>query len=182
MGQRERLMAAAKKCLEELGYARTTTRDLAAAADANIASVNYHYGSKDALLIAALIEMTEAWGEEEIRPAGTDQDAAATWRRTVASFPSRRSTIVAALESLAQAERIPEVRAHTADAFERARATLGTDVYGLPPGTDERTVRAVSSVHMALLAGLTQQWLIDPENAPSGEDVVLGLRTLLEAL
>src|SRR5690242_13541870 len=46
MGHRERLMVGARRCLEERGYARTTSRDVAAAAEAPLGAVNYHFGSK----------------------------------------------------------------------------------------------------------------------------------------
>ncbi|GAA2557549.1 hypothetical protein GCM10010435_30530 [Winogradskya consettensis] len=53
----------------------------------------------------------------------------------------------------AQAERSPEVREHLATAQRRGRAGLG------------------GSVPLALLNGLRLQWLVDPGQAPSVEDV-----------
>jgi hypothetical protein len=41
---------------EVRGYARTTARDLAAESGANLASIGYHFGSKEALLNEALAE------------------------------------------------------------------------------------------------------------------------------
>jgi hypothetical protein len=35
---------------------------------------------------------------------------------------------------------------------------------------------------MALIAGLTQQWLIDPDNAPSAHEVAAGLRVIAQSL
>jgi AcrR family transcriptional regulator len=50
MGHREALLAGARRCLLERGYARTTARDLVAASDTNLASIGYHFGSNEALL------------------------------------------------------------------------------------------------------------------------------------
>lgn len=51
---RARLVEAAIEQIEQHGLANLTVRDVAAAASANIAAVNYHFGSKDALVHAAL--------------------------------------------------------------------------------------------------------------------------------
>ncbi|WP_201724813.1 TetR/AcrR family transcriptional regulator, partial [Streptomyces antimycoticus] len=64
MGHREQLMAGAKRCLEERGFARTTSRDIAAAANAPLGTINYHYGSKERLLNAALLESLDEWSEQ----------------------------------------------------------------------------------------------------------------------
>src|SRR6266513_2317004 len=54
---REQLVKGAIKCLQTKGYARTTTRDIAAASGANLASIGYHFGSKEALLNEAMIRL-----------------------------------------------------------------------------------------------------------------------------
>lgn len=51
---RARLVEAAIEQIEQRGLARLTIREVAAAAGANIAAVNYYFGSKDALVSAAL--------------------------------------------------------------------------------------------------------------------------------
>jgi len=61
MGHREALLAGARQCLEEKGYARTTARDIAAAANANLASIGYHFGSKEALLNEAILRACDEW-------------------------------------------------------------------------------------------------------------------------
>ncbi|WP_434096275.1 TetR/AcrR family transcriptional regulator [Streptosporangium roseum] len=58
MGVPEDLPAAAKQCLSERGYARTTVRDIVAVSGSNLAAINYHFRSKDALLTQAMIEVT----------------------------------------------------------------------------------------------------------------------------
>lgn len=63
MGHREDLLEGAKKCLVEKGFVRTTARDIVSASGTNLASIGYHYGSKDALLTQAFIALMEEWGE-----------------------------------------------------------------------------------------------------------------------
>ncbi|MEV0276879.1 TetR/AcrR family transcriptional regulator [Streptomyces sp. NPDC050610] len=190
MGHREQLMIGAKRCLQERGYARTTSRDIAAAANAPLGTINYHYGSKEELLNAALLESLDEWGERitaarSARPAsgaGTADRLESMWSRIVDSVASDRPLLVAATESQAQAERSAEIRQQIADAQERSRPQLAAALHGLDAEADEETARAVGSVHMALVAGLTQQWLIDPERAPSGRELAVGLRAIARSL
>ena len=58
MGHKDDLLDGAKRCLYEKGYARTTARDIVAASGTNLASIGYHYGSKENLLNAALMSAT----------------------------------------------------------------------------------------------------------------------------
>src|SRR5436853_7888040 len=58
---RDQLIEGAIECLRTKGYARTTARDIAKAADANLASIGYHFGSKEALLNEAIIRTCEQW-------------------------------------------------------------------------------------------------------------------------
>ena len=77
MGHKEDLLAGAKKCIYEKGYARTTARDIVAASGTNLASIGYHYGSKEALLNRAMFEAIDEVGEELVRAitAGVGPDA-----------------------------------------------------------------------------------------------------------
>src|SRR5258707_8772719 len=54
ISHREQLLEGAIECLRTKGYARTTARDIAAAANANLASIGYHFGSTEALVNAAV--------------------------------------------------------------------------------------------------------------------------------
>lgn len=49
---KERLLDTAERLFAENGVATTSLRDLTTAASANLASVNYHFGTKEALLTA----------------------------------------------------------------------------------------------------------------------------------
>jgi AcrR family transcriptional regulator len=64
MGNREDLPAGALACLKDKGWARTTVRDIAAAAGVNHAAIGYHFGSREALLTSAFVQAMEEWGAE----------------------------------------------------------------------------------------------------------------------
>ena len=59
MGNREDLLRGAKRCIVELGYARTTARDIADAAGTSLAAIGYHFGSKQNLVTTAMTEMLD---------------------------------------------------------------------------------------------------------------------------
>ncbi|GGV54531.1 TetR family transcriptional regulator [Streptomyces longisporoflavus] len=196
-------MTGAKRCLQERGYARTTSRDIAAAANnAPVGTINYHYGSKEALLNAALLETLMEWGTAVMgTPVGAEGDAPEQseqseqsarpdgpeplermWARIIGSSATDRPMLVASTEAFTQAERAPEIREQIAAAYERARPEMAARLHGIDADDDPETARAVGSVHMALVAGLTQQWLIDPDYAPSASDVAAGLRVIARRL
>ena len=47
---RTAILAAAERLYAERGFGDVTLRDIVAAADVNLAAVNYHFGSKDELI------------------------------------------------------------------------------------------------------------------------------------
>lgn len=159
MGNREDLLRGATQCLIERGWARTTVRDVAAAAGVNHAAIGYHFGSKEALLTQALVEAVEELSDELARqaPAGTPEQR---WQALIDTFTTHRPLWVAQLEAAVQAERSPEVRERLVKGQREARHGLG------------------GSVPLALLTGLMLQWLLDPEHAPSGTEVTAELRSL----
>jgi len=55
---KKRILLAAKELFEEKGFDRTTVREVAAKAGANVALINYHFGSKENLLTDIVEEMT----------------------------------------------------------------------------------------------------------------------------
>ena len=67
MGNREALIIAARNCIAEKGYQRTTARDLAASARVSLAAIGYHFGTTEALLNEAIFEGIGEWGEELAR-------------------------------------------------------------------------------------------------------------------
>ncbi|MFI0465266.1 TetR/AcrR family transcriptional regulator [Saccharopolyspora sp. 5N102] len=180
---REQLLDGAKQCLAERGYARTTVRDIVAVSGTNLAAINYHFGSKDALLNEAMIE-SAGDAVREILEAGEHGDEPSTRLRAflsslTESFTNNRGTWATNIEALAQALHTPELRARIVAGQAEARAGL-VDV--LPAPDDDRTRRAIGAVQLTLLSGLLVQWMADPEGAPRADEVVDGLLALAETL
>ena len=185
MGHREDLLTAARKCLEEKGYARTTARDLVAESGTNLASIGYHFGSKDALLNQAIVDAFEDWTDEVVsrsvegREGAPLEAMAASWVETLESFDRNRPLLVAFVEALAQAERTPELRDQLAAHYQRCRETVAQTVaesLGEAEGVD---TQAVASFLMAVCDGFILQWLLDPTAIPSGEELVASLGAAL---
>jgi len=187
MGHREDLLAGAKRCLYERGYAHTTARDIVAASGTNLASIGYHFGSMEALLNAAMLAVIEDWGDELAHYLAADIDPAAsqlerfesTWTRVIASFTTHRQMWIATFEALAQAERSPKVRAFLGDALQEGREGLAALFQNIDAAADPQAAHAVGSFYQALLSGVWVQWLIDPERAPSGRDMAQALQLIL---
>jgi AcrR family transcriptional regulator len=193
VGHREKLLAGAKGCLYERGYARTTARDIVAASGTNLASIGYHFGSKEALLNAAMIEAIDEWGEELEGILATDTNIDADtdpmerfesiWTRVIDSFDAHRPLWVASFEAFAPAQHSPELREQLAEGQEEGRFGLAALFQRLDESmVDERSARTVGSFYLALLSGLMVQWLVDPERAPSGRDMAEALRTILASV
>ena len=53
---RQALLSATRRCIGRRGLAATTSREITAEADANLAAITYHFGSKDDLVTEALLE------------------------------------------------------------------------------------------------------------------------------
>lgn len=152
-------MAGAKQCLIDCGWARTTVRDIATAAGVNHAAIGYHFGSREALLTQALVHAVDELSAELAHRAPTDTPEQA-WQGLIDTFTTHRTLWVAQLEAVVQAERSPDIREHLARAQREGRAGLG------------------GSVPLALLTGLMLQSLVDPQHAPTGNEVIAELRSL----
>ena len=61
------LLDAAERLFAEAGFAATSMRNITAAAGVNLASVNYHFGSKDALLEAVIQRRLAPVNDERLR-------------------------------------------------------------------------------------------------------------------
>jgi AcrR family transcriptional regulator len=190
MGHREALLEGARKCLDERGYARTTARDIVAASGTNLASIGYHFGSKDALLVAALAQAIDEWGDQlretisrtAVRKADPLARFEAIWTRIVESFDAHRPLWTALFEALTQTEHSPEVRKFLADAFHhgRERIAVAFEKSGTP--ADPTRTRTTGAFFQALMMGVMAQWLVDPTRAPSGRDLRAALRTIVAAV
>ncbi|WP_020671015.1 TetR/AcrR family transcriptional regulator [Amycolatopsis nigrescens] len=186
MGNRDDLLAGAKRCLYEKGYARTTARDISAAAGTSLASIGYHFGSMEKLLNTALIEASREWGEglSEALSTAADRDAAplarfeTAWTRIIELFATHRPLWVATFEAIAQLDHAEEVRRYFSDGMQEARLGLAALIQDIEE-TDEAAT-GIGTLYQALLTGVMAQWLIDPDRAPSGRELTAGLKAIIE--
>lgn len=179
MGHREDLLAGARRCLERRGYARTTARDLVAESGTNLASIGYHFGSKESLLNEAMNQSFQEWAERvrtlalAAEPAGHPMcRLAASWTAMLTSFAEYRGLAVAFVEALAQAEHQPELRAQLAATYRHSRSTVTQMIIESLGDLPEPRARALASFQIAMCDGLLVQWLLDPDATPSGAELV----------
>jgi AcrR family transcriptional regulator len=190
MGHREQLLEGAKRALMEKGHAGTTARDIVAASGTNLASIGYHFGSKDALLTAAMIEAIGEWGDEveAILRTAVDPDAQpidrleVIWNGVVESVRTQRKLWVASAEILTVAEHEPALREQLAEALEEGRKGLTAMVTAGAEDVSPERAHALGSLCLAVLQGLMLQQLIDPERASSGTELASAIRALAATL
>ncbi|WP_406384194.1 TetR/AcrR family transcriptional regulator [Streptomyces sp. NBC_01618] len=193
MGHREDLLEGAKRCLLEKGYARTTARDIVAVSGTNLASIGYHYGSKEALLNLAFLKVTEEWGDvlTEQPDEAVDGDADGgprapldqfrdTWERVIDSYEQTRSVWQLQMEVVSRIDQDPELRKALVGPQREGRNGLAENMLGIDPETDPEKARVAGLFCQALLAGVMVQWLMDSESAPSAQDLTDGLKAVLE--
>jgi AcrR family transcriptional regulator len=183
MGNREDLLAGAKRCLLEKGYRNTTARDIASASGVSLAAIGYHFGSKEALMNQAVYEAIGEWSETfELALASADSQATlierleTLWTHMVDSFSANRPLWAAQFELVVEADRRPELRKFLAEIQPEAHLGLGQLFHGADPETDEKTALLVGKLYHAILIGVMAQWFIDPKTAPTGHDLAEALR------
>ncbi len=178
-------------CLREKGYARTTARDLVAASDTNLASIGYHFGSKEALLDEAIAQGFADWtaAVESAMFAAEGASAAerfqASLEAMIGRFEELRPFLVSFVEALPQAIRTESLRERFATAYTESRAASAAMVRRAVEGagievTDVQA-QALAAVGMAICDGMMLQWLLDPAETPSPAAVMDGLGVAVAA-
>ncbi|MBW5484820.1 TetR/AcrR family transcriptional regulator [Streptomyces bambusae] len=187
MGHREDLLEGAKKCLVEKGFVRTTARDIVNASGANLASIGYHYGSKDALLTEAFIALMHEWGDGFIGEIegedGSLERFRSVWEGVVAQAGRSGPVWAASMEVVLSGNRLPQLRELLAASQEEGRRGLISMFTGIPEDKiDERDRRTLGAFYQALLNGLMIQWLFDPETAATPEEITEGMRRAAQSV
>jgi AcrR family transcriptional regulator len=189
-GHRERLLEAAIVCLQDKGYARTTSRDLVAVSDTNLASIGYHFGSKEHLLNVAVTEAFQRWLKPlvalaaEPGPETPLERLARSLAGVIDTLEENRSLVAASLEAWAQMSRSEDLRAEmqaSYDDFHRVIASTTREAFAEIGSTDV-DADALASLIIALFDGLLVQWQLDPERAPSAERLTSAAEGALAAL
>jgi len=186
-GSKERLLRAARGCIAERGFATTSSRDIARAAGANVASINYHFGNKEALVNEALGQCFGMWNqrvEEAFETAaglGPHDQLAAILRAAIDSFADLRSSVHACVESYAPALRSPELRERLAAGYAAVResgvsvATRHMEEAGMAAPNN---LAVITSVLMAVCDGLMLQWIADSTATPNADETLDALAAL----
>ncbi|MFD3697905.1 TetR/AcrR family transcriptional regulator [Streptomyces sp. NPDC058646] len=187
MGHREDLLEGAKKCLVEKGFVRTTARDVVSASGTNLASIGYHYGSKDALLTQAFTALMQEWGENFRsglpQGGGALERFRAVWEGVLAQHEAGGPVWAAGLEVALSREERPELRAMLAASQAEGRRGLVSILAGIPEDElDARDERTLGAFCQALLNGLMVQRLLDPDSAATAEELTEGMRRAAEAV
>lgn len=182
-GTKRRLIAGAQRCITARGFGATTARDIAAETGANLAAVNYHFGSKDALLTIAMLDAIGAW-TSQLDQAVLEVDSDAPLQRLERflrgihrTLTEQREMVVASVQAFAQAEYSEEIRGALIDVYEQARANLPKLIFG-DSGEVTAQQRGVGSAVLAMINGFVLQWLIDPDTAPDPADLAAGIAAL----
>ncbi|MEZ4588360.1 MAG: TetR/AcrR family transcriptional regulator [Gemmatimonadales bacterium] len=174
------MLEGAIACLEEKGYARTTARDLVAASGTNLASIGYHFGSKEHLLNVAVTEAFHRWLKPLIAlaaepgPATPLERLGRTLDGLMDTLEENRPLIVACLEAWAQLARSEDLRAEMVTSYQDFRMVIsGTTRNAFAEiGTAEVDADALAILIIALFDGLLVQWQLDPGGAPDAARLI----------
>jgi AcrR family transcriptional regulator len=187
MGHREDLLEGAKRCLLAKGFARTTARDIVKESGTNLASIGYHYGSKDVLLVQAYLALvadtSDAFDAGETRGApGSLERFEWVWSNIVDTMRKPGSVWRLSVEVLAMGDQLPELREHLARAQQDAgRGMVALLMGGSEEDVPDETAATLGMFYVTLMTGLIAQWTFDPASAPDGPRLTDGLRRVIEA-
>ncbi|GAQ57161.1 TetR/AcrR family transcriptional regulator [Streptomyces acidiscabies] len=187
MGHREDLLEGAKRCLLTKGFVRTTARDIVKESGTNLASIGYHYGSKDALLAQAYVGLVEGMsdafeGPELTSPPGSLERFEEVWTNVVATMKEPASLWSLSMEIVVMGDQLPQVRDELAKAQREGSRGFVALLAGVPEAdvTDD-TADTLGAFYTTLMLGLIAQWRFDPKSAPDGKELTEGLRRLMAA-
>jgi AcrR family transcriptional regulator len=180
---RQLLLDGALRCLERLPAERITARAIADESGANLASIGYHFGSKEDLLTAAVIEGLDRWlAEVEENLSGVNAGTPAVRYRRVRAVLTKTQREHAGLvqnffAAVAKAPHNPRVRERLADGIRHTGPAIARL---LDLGDDQASIDAGALV-LALFDGLLLQVMLDPALALDGKRFDRAQRRLLEA-
>jgi AcrR family transcriptional regulator len=167
---RSSLLEGALRCVERLPPERVTARAIAAESGANVASIAYHFGSKDELVTEAVIAGLDRWlasiaqslGElDELQPAARLERASAVIDATRQRHLGLARNFLGAL---ARAQHEPRIRRLLSEGFRSTRPRVA-ELLGLG---EDRPGRDAAGLLHSMFTGLLFQTLLDPDLAIEG--------------
>jgi len=170
-----RLLDATLECLAELGYARTTTTEIAERGGVSRGAQLHHFPTKAELVTEAVAYLFER-RDEEFRaafaklPADADRGAAAVdilWSMVSGStFHAWLELAVAARTDPVLKPKVAALTTRFAENVKRTFRELFPRPEGAPPNWELAPVFT-----FALLEGLALDWMVTPDNADIGRVV-----------
>lgn len=177
-GHREALLDAARVLLRRQGLRGTTARDLVAESGTNLASIGYHFGSKDALMATALREIIAEWTERPVAAAGAVTGEgpgialSAAIREMLRDLPERRPEILAFAEAVVAHGRGDTVGADLPAASRTSLDAVAAAMLAAAPGLPTEAADAGAAVVVAVHDGLALLSSVAPERVPDPDVVV----------
>ncbi|MEV6137660.1 TetR/AcrR family transcriptional regulator [Nocardia sp. NPDC051990] len=186
MGNREDLLAGARKAIIERGVAKTTARDIAAAAGVSLAAIGYHFGSKDQLITEALATAlgTDIGDRmEALVRAGSGQPPLEAftqmWNAMPQVFEDNLDCMLASLENLVRVARTPESQTFMSESLTGAYEEIARAIQESRPDLDADTALAIGELYFMLTQGLGILWTITRgRNLPDGARMAKAIAAL----
>lgn len=177
MGNREDLLAGARRVIVERGVAKATARDIAAEAGVSLAAIGYHFGSKEQLVTEALNSalgsaIGDGMGALIRNGAGSSPlDAFAhTWNGVPAIFAANREAMIASVENIVRIVRDAHAQQQMGAAIAQAYDDFTADFTAAHPQLDADQARALAEFSFALVQGYAILWLMEPDrDLPNGD-------------
>lgn len=186
MGNREDLLAGARRVILERGIAKATARDIATASGVSLAAIGYHFGSKDGLIAEALVDALGTGVGDDIEASMTASaslpllDGFAQWSDDLpAIFARHREAMLASLENTLRVLRDPESSGHAQTGVLRGYRDMAENFRAARPDLSDEDLDAVAKLAFVLTQSLGIFWLLDPEHTiPSGDVLARGIAVL----
>jgi AcrR family transcriptional regulator len=152
------------------GLGSTTSRGIADAAEVNLAAITYHFGSKDELIAAALVDEVRRLAEPVLAVLGDDTDPASRLLTAVtmleSSFERRRADVPLFLAAVSGAANSPALARDFAALWSELRTRLAAEVAelraaSLVPGWVEPD--AMAALVLTVISGVAVAAIVDPD-------------------
>ena len=184
---RSQLIQATRDAIRDVGMGGATAREITGRASANLASIPYHFGSKDALVAEALVSETRELVAPVLAILASDRPAAERATQAVGLlnelFERSRSQVPVYLAALAASPHSQQVATGLSTLWSDVRVALTEDVArqvqarALPGWVEPQ---AMAALILSLVNGVVIAAAVDPDG-PDHRAVAAQFLTLLLA-
>ncbi|MEU4344741.1 helix-turn-helix domain-containing protein [Nocardia sp. NPDC023852] len=187
MGNREDLLAGARKVIVERGVAKATARDIASAAGVSLAAIGYHFGSKEQLITEALTDtLGTAIGDsmEQMIREGSGvaplEAFVAMWNAMPKVFADNRDSMLASMENLVRVARSPESQRFFAESLPGAYRDMAAALREAHPHLRAEQAEAMAELYFVLVQGLgVLQTIVPDVRLPDGDRLAQAVAALM---